>query len=152
MKNFYHKGITLVEVLIVIAIIGILAAIVFPQFSKIKKNQVLKNGVADTMSAINKARTQTLASLNSSEYGVHFQSDSVIIFKGKTFSSGATDNETIDIIPPATISVISLSGGVSGVYFNRLNSTPSATGTVTITNSTLTKIITISATGIASTN
>ncbi|HBA45569.1 TPA: hypothetical protein DCZ09_00620, partial [Candidatus Nomurabacteria bacterium] len=44
MKNFYQKGITIIELLIVIVVIGIMALIVLPQFSYIKENQVLKNG------------------------------------------------------------------------------------------------------------
>ena len=104
MKKFYEKGITIVELLVVIAVLGIIFSITLPQFSKIRENQVLKNGVTEILSSISKARSQTLSSLQSSEYGVHFQPDKVIIFKGVVFDVGATNNETIDIISPATIS------------------------------------------------
>src|SRR3989338_5558502 len=117
MKNFYHKGFSFIEIMIVVAVIGILVAIVLPQFSKTRENQVLKNAVRDVLSSIDKARSQTLSSLDSSEYGVHFQSNSIIIFKGTTFSSGAGDNETINIVTPATISNIALTGGAVDTYF-----------------------------------
>src|SRR3989338_4195149 len=132
MKNFYQKGITIIELLIVIVVIGIMALIVLPQFSYIKENQVLKNGVSDILSSIDKARGQTLSSLNSSEYGVHFESDKVIIFKGTVFSAIAPDNENI--------------------YFNRLSGSPSVTGTVTLSTTNYSKIITISATVVGSSN
>ncbi|MEO5635262.1 MAG: type II secretion system protein [Candidatus Paceibacterota bacterium] len=155
MKNFYKKGFTLIEVLIVIAIVGLLIAIVLPKFSKIRENQVFKGAILDTISSINKAKGETLSSISSSEYGVHFQSDKVIIFKGKVFSSGASDNETIIITSPASITNVTL-GGVSGtsgaIYFNRLTGAPSATGTITIATSNYSKIVTISATGSASSN
>lgn len=155
MKNFYEKGLTVIELLIIVAVLGVIILIVLPQFSKTRENQVLKSGVGDTLSSIDKARGETLSSLNSSEYGVHFQSDKVIIFKGKVFSAGAGDNETINIITPASISDVTL-GGVSGtsgdIYFNRLSGSPSITGTVTISTTSYSKIITISATGVASVN
>ena len=152
MKNFYKKGISVIELLVVLAGIGLLVAIVLPQFSKIRENQVLKNGVADILSSIDKARAKTLSSFNSSEYGVHFQSDKVIIFKGKIFSDVAPDNEAIDITTPAIISDISLTGGGVDIYFSRLSGVPSATGTVTIITTSYSKVITISATGVASVN
>jgi prepilin-type N-terminal cleavage/methylation domain-containing protein len=155
MKNFYKKGLTVIEILMVIAILAILAAIILPQFSKMRENQLLKNAISDILSSLNKAQSQTLASVNSSEYGVHFQSDRVIIFKGKVFSSSAEDNETILIGEPVGISNVTL-GGVSGasgdMYFNRLSGAPSATGTVAVSASSISKIITIFATGTVSLN
>ncbi|MDO8659039.1 MAG: type II secretion system protein [Candidatus Parcubacteria bacterium] len=152
MKNFYQKGFTIMEALILVAVIGLIVLIVLPQFSKIRENQVLKTGVQDILSSIDKARSKTLSSLNSSEYGVHFQADKVIIFKGIVFSDISPDNETINIISPASITNISLVGGGSDIYFNRLLGVPSKTGTVTIATTNYNKIITISATGVASSN
>jgi prepilin-type N-terminal cleavage/methylation domain-containing protein len=157
MKNFFKKGMTIIEVLVVIAVLGIIFSIVIPQFSKMRENQVLKSGVVNVLSSINKARSQTLASLNSSEYGVHFQSDKVIIFKGTIFSTSDSNNETINLTAPASISNVTISGvsGASGnIYFNRLSGMPSNTGINTITISTISysKNITISATGVASSN
>lgn len=150
MKNFYKKGITVTEILIVIATLGIIFSIMIPQFSKMRENQTLKGGVQDILSSINKARTETLSSLNSFVYGVHFQSDKVIIFKGAAFSDGAAGNETIDIIAPAAISNIALVGGGNEIYFNRLSGAPNTTGSITVSTSSYSKIITISATGTVS--
>ena len=155
MKNFYKQGITALEIIIVLAVLAVVFAIVIPQFSKIRENQVLKSTTSDILSNLNKARAQTLASVNSSSYGVHFQSDKVIIFKGTVFSDGDANNETTNIIAPATISNVTL-GGVSGnsgdVYFNRLSGLPNVTGTITSSTTSYSKIITISATGVASAN
>ncbi len=153
MEKIFKRGITVIELLVVLAVLGIIMAVVLPQFSKIKENQVLKNGVEDILSSLNKARAQTLSSLNSSEYGVHFQSDKVIIFKGTGFIPDTVSNETINIVIPATITNVTL-GGVSGtsgdMYFNRLSGTPNKIGTITISTPNYSKIITIFATGIAS--
>ncbi len=151
-ENKKSRGITAVELLVVVAVLGIIFSIVLPQFSKIRENQVLKSAVGDIISSLNKARSQTLASVNSSSYGVHFQSDKVIIFKGASFSSSASDNETISIISPATISSITISGGGANLYFNRLTGAPNATGSIAVSSPNFIKTITISATGVASVN
>ena len=142
MKNFFknQKGMTLLEILVVIAVLGILLSIVLPQFSKIKENQVLKNAVEDVMSVLRSAESQSLASMNSSEYGVHFQSDQVILFKGKTFSIGAADNKITNIILPASISNVTLAGisaNTGDVYFERLSGVPSKIGIITISTSSV---------------
>jgi prepilin-type N-terminal cleavage/methylation domain-containing protein len=150
-----RRGITALELLVVIAVLGIIFAIVIPQFSKTRELQVVKNTTSDILSSLNKAQSQTLASLNSSSYGVHLQSNKVIIFKGMVFSSNDPSNEIINILSPANISNVTLAGtsGSSGdVYFNRLSGTPNQTGTITVSSPSFSKIITISATGTTSTN
>jgi Tfp pilus assembly protein FimT len=164
MKNFYknkkacpktERGISALEILVVLAILGIIFAIVIPQFSKGREQAVLKSAVADTLSSIDKARAETLGSLDSSSYGVHFELDKVIIFKGTVYSPGDSHNEIVDIVAPATISNVTLNGisGTSGeFYFNRLSGVPSKTGTLTLSSVSYSKIITVSATGAASVN
>jgi Tfp pilus assembly protein FimT len=157
MKNYLknQRGVSALELITVISIITILIFMVFSKFSSVREGQVIKSAVEGVLSSIDRARGETLSSLNSSEYGVHFQSDKVIIFKGKVFSSGASDNESIDLTTPASITNITF-GGVSGtsgdVYFNRLSGMPSTTGTISINTASYSKIITISATGSASVN
>lgn len=154
MKNYTkkNKGFTLIEILIVVGILAVLIAVVSPAFSTMRNNEVLKSTTADIVSAIDKARSQTLASVNSLEYGVHFESSKIVIFQGTTYSSGDANNEDIFISSPASISNINLTGGAVDVYFDRLSGAPSKTGTITVSVSSSTKTITISTTGAVSTN
>ena len=150
MKNFYQKGLTFIEVAIVIAIIGIISAVTMPQLSKMRNLQILKSSSEDIMSVLNKARSQTIASLNSQQYGVHFETNKIVIFTGITYNQDSASNEITNISLPAKISSISLAGGAVNVYFNRLNGTANNTGTITTSissDASLTKTITISATG-----
>lgn len=150
MADSSRRGVSLIEFIIAFAVIAIIVTIVLPVFSTIKKNQVLNNAVENVASALDQARSQTLASLDSSEYGVRFEADEIIIFKGMVYSSGAPGNEVIEIAAPATISNVTL-GGVSGstgeLYFNRLTGMPNKAGTVTLSVSGTTRTVTISATG-----
>jgi Tfp pilus assembly protein FimT len=155
MLNFNKKGISVVEILIVVAVLGVILSVVIPQFSRSRENQVLKNAVTEILSDLDKAKAQTLASIDSSSYGVRFESDKVIIFKGTAFLVDDASNEITEIVSPASISNVTL-GGMSGnsgeLYFNRLSGMPSKNGTITISSPSFSKIITISAMGTASTN
>lgn len=143
------------EMLIVVAIVGMLVAITLPKFSDMKENQALKNTVGEITSALHKAQSQSLASVDSSEYGVHFQSDKIIIFTGTIFSAGATDNKIINVISPANISNVTL-GGVSSstgeLYFERLSGAPNKNGAITVSVYSVSKVVTISATGAVGVN
>lgn len=149
MKSFYKKGISMIEVIIMIVIIGIIVAVAIPQFSGMKRAQVLKSASQDIFSTLNKARSQSISSLDSSSYGVHFQSDKVVLFKGILYSAGSSDNQDFSIINPATVSLISLSGGAVDVYFDRLTGLPNVSGNINVSvpGNNLEKIITISNTG-----
>lgn len=152
-NNIYNKGISGLEVFIVVAVLGILFAVILPQFQENRERQVLSAAAGDILSSLNRARSQTLASVDSSSYGVRFQADKIIIFKGTSYSAGAPDNENIAILSPASISNVTLNGtsGAAGeLYFARISGSPSKSGTVTLSTPNLSKIITISQTGAAS--
>ena len=158
--NSSKKGIAIVEILTIVAVVSILTITVLPGFSKIRKIQILKSTTEDVISIIEKARSQTLASLDSSNYGVHFESDKIIIFKGTSFSPGNVDNKQINIMSPVTISnctiIVSCSPSTNGnasLYFNRLTGLPNRSGTLTISAPGISdKIVTISGVGHASVN
>ncbi len=148
----YKKGFALIELLVVLAIIVILIAVVLPSLERMKQYQVLKSAVADISSTLDKAKSQTLSSINSSEYGVHFESDKVVLFAGTVYSASDSTNEVTAISSPISISSISLTGGATDIYFDKLSGAPNKTGTVTVSSASQSKTITISATGAISSN
>jgi prepilin-type N-terminal cleavage/methylation domain-containing protein len=152
MRHTLTKAFTLIEILFVLAILGLLFAIALPQFSKMRDGQILNSTISDITSALNKASSQSLASLDSSVYGVHFSSNKFTIFKGVVFDINSLDNEIYDINSRASISSIVLTGGAHNLYFNRLTNTPSNTGSIVITVGSFSKTITIDQTGKISTN
>ncbi len=145
--NNFKRGFTLIEIMVVLGIMVLIIAVVLPAFSKMRDNQLLKSTTADVFSSLNKAKSQTLSSVSSSEYGVHFESDKIVIFKGTTYSSSDPNNEIVLITSPASISSISLTGGAVDLYFNRLTGAPNKTGSITVAVSSLSKAVTISGTG-----
>lgn len=148
-----RKGFSIAEVVIIIAIVAILTALAVNRFSSIRQRQSVETAVADIISTLNKASSKTLASYNSTNYGVHFEANAIVVFSGTTYSGNLNDPSNdpyTSIVSPASITNVTLNGssGVSGdFYFNRLTGVPSKTGTITVTAGSFSRIITIGATG-----
>ncbi len=142
------SGFSLLEIVLVVSIIALLAAIVGLPFSKFRQAQALQNSANALVSILGEARTKTLAALDNTSYGVHIQSDQAILFTGTTYSPSASTNMTLLFEEPVTAQTISLAGGGSEVKFDRLKGTTDQHGTIVIAlPNGQTRTITISATG-----
>lgn len=157
MKIPKNKGVSLMEMLIVISLIGLISAIVVPSFSDFRKNQVLRNTTEDIVSLLNEARSSTLASKNFNTYGVHFDTDRAVLFTGASFTDQSS-NKQIDFDQSVNIPVdggINLEGGGNNVIFKRMTGETSEYGTITIqqiNNPSHQKIISISLIGVVTVN
>jgi prepilin-type N-terminal cleavage/methylation domain-containing protein len=152
-----NKGITILELLVVLAIIGILAGIIMPSLSTFRKTQALRNTTEEVISLLNKARNDTLASLNSTNYSVRFEESRAVYFAGTSFTEGLSTNKVVTFSSLVTLPSgnISLNGGVTTVTFSRLTGDTTAYGTITLqqtSDSTAQKVITINKTGLVSAN
>lgn len=147
MKTNFQKGLTILETIIALSALALLVAIILPSFATMRNNQVLKSSVREVTSALERAQFLSISSVDSSEYGVHFEANQIVIFKGTVYSAISPDNEIISISYPASLTSIILSGGGSDVYFDRLSGGPNKTGTVTIVSGSVSRTITITATG-----
>lgn len=157
MRNIKNKGISLIEILIIVSIIAIISAIVVPNLSKFRNQQVLQNTTEDIVSLLNEARNSTISSKNSNTYGVHFQSDKAILFTGTSFSISPS-NKQIDIDSSVIIPVtggINLNGGGDDVVFTRISGDTTNNGTIIIqlvNDVTQQKVINISKIGVIGSN
>ncbi|MDP6249540.1 MAG: hypothetical protein QGH26_01800 [Candidatus Pacebacteria bacterium] len=145
------KGFTMTETIIIVAVSIILFAIIVSAFSGFNKNQSLNSTSSEVVSVLNEARALTLASLDNKAYGVHFQSDKVIFFKGSVFSSSDPDNKITTISSKISISNISLNGGGDDIIFQRLTGKTDQDGTITlslVSDPSKSKTITVGVSGI----
>ncbi len=139
------------ETIIIVAVSIILFAIIVSAFSGFNKNQSLNSTSSEVVSVLNEARALTLASLDNKAYGVHFQSDKVIFFKGSVFSSSDPDNKITTISSKISISNISLNGGGDDIIFQRLTGKTDQDGTITlslVSDPSKSKTITVGVSGI----
>lgn len=143
-------GFTLIEIVVVIGLMSILAAIGFLRFGLLRDNADITTATQHMIATLQLARNQTLASLDDTVYGIHFESDRYILFKGSTYDSAASDNEVKEIGSGLEIYDIDVGGG-SEVIFNRLDGSTSTTGSISVrvvSDPTATRTITILGSGL----
>ena len=119
------------EVLVVVAIMGILATFVVIAYSKFNSMQALDKNMALVSSVLNQARSLTLASKDNTQYGVHFDADQIVLFAGSSYSESNPDNNAIALSVSVAVSASFLGGG-SDVIFQRLTGETEQSGTVTL--------------------
>ena len=134
MKNFFlQKGITVIEILIVIAVIGALIAVIALPFGSFRSRQALENTTALAVSVLTEARARTMAGLGDTNYPVLFEVGQLTLFSGSTYASNHPDNEVFIYEQPVTLQAITVSGGGSKITFDRLKGTTSNSGSVVLT-------------------
>ena len=148
--NILKKGFTLLEILIVISILLIIISIVVGPFSSFRNRSVLNAEIENITTLLSEARSKTLTSLADSEYGVHFETNRIVFFKGTLFTEPDADNQEIIFNPVVSISDISLTGAGVDVIFDRLTGKTDEDGTITIeliSDSTINNVVHIYSTG-----
>lgn len=149
-----NKGFSLIEILIAIAIIVTLVILVLVSFSGLSANKTLIGSAEETVSLIKEARSKTFSSKESSQYGIHFETSRIVLFKGDTFSEPNPDNIEVTINSLVEISDISLNDGGNDLVFQRLTGKTNEFGSITFrlkNDISKTKIITINSSGIIDT-
>ena len=130
-----NKGITILEIIIVISITILIASIVTLNLSDSKRARTLENATSEIISLINKSRNNTISSLNSSNYSIHFDSDKVVLFLGSTYDPNAITNEVMVLESSLEIPIslgVSLNGGGSDIVFQKITGETNNYGTINI--------------------
>ena len=149
------KGFSLLEIIIALAILGVIATLVINPFTSFRDHQVLNGAVEEILASLQQARVKTLSSEGGNQYGIHFASNQVVLFAGTTYDPVNPSNQDIGLSSSVTISGISLAGGSSDIVFQKLTGVTNQSGTVTIelnSDPTLVKTVTINSNGISDVN
>jgi len=126
------KGFTLIEIVVSISVLIILATITTSAFSSFREKQALNSDIEQISVLLNDARFKTIASEDSSQYGVYFETNRAVFFKGAVFNEEDPDNKEILFSKLTQISLISLNGGGPDVVFKKLSGETDQHGFVTV--------------------
>ena len=139
-------GYTLLEILIVVAVLVVIATLTAEPLLTYYRNIRFQGAVENVLTMLDEARKSTLSSYESSQYGVHFEAERVVLFKGDTFVDLDPDNDEFYFSNEVTISTTSFTGGGDDVLFERITGETGNSGTLGVSlliGATTTKVITI---------
>lgn len=137
-KNKNKNGFTLMEVLIAISIFMIILSIAITVSRSFSNTVDLDNAAKVIGTNIKLAKTRSISALNDTNYGVHFESDRIIVFEGDVFISGDPANKIVNLSDSVEIFFdnVNLAGNptASGynIVFSRLTGVTDNFGTVEI--------------------
>jgi len=131
-KKQKPKGVTLIELLVVVGIFIILTAISVPAFRYFQRESDLNNSTQEIINTLRLAQNKTLASEKESNYGVHFETEKFVLFKGTSYNPSAANNEIHNLPKNVEIYEISLAGGGAEVVFERLTGETNQSGKVSL--------------------
>lgn len=122
-KYFKKKGFTMFELMIVVSIFVILLAYMPQVYSSYFTSSGIKMARWEITNTLKRARLNTMTGREDVQWGVHFESDQYVLFKGTTYSSSDPDNEVHELLQSLDVTNISLNGGGADVVFNNVGST-----------------------------
>jgi len=145
MKNCFRKktavfqrGFTVMEVLIVVAILVVLGAIVIGDYATYQKKTDLQNAVQEFIAVLQVAQERTLASDNGAQYGVHISTavspNIYTLFQGASYASRVTSYDQPHSVPK-NVQFSSLNiGAANDIVFDRLVGTTANSGSLSLQN------------------
>lgn len=125
----------------------ILSAVSVGAFFSLREKSSIQKDADSIVSIIEKAKSMSSNRKNDSSYGVKFASSTVTLFSGPTFASGNVISK-YDLEKSVKVSTVSFSSNSLELSFNKITGNPNATGTITLSAPSHSKIVTIFGTGI----
>lgn len=151
MRNKHSQGVTVLEILIVIAILAVLLVTILPSFMNFRRSSLLNAETMEVVTLINRARLLSVSSKGDDQYGVHFETSKIVLFKGTAYVATSTTNEAHVFGTGLTMSTTTINGGGSEVVFDKVTgaTTQNATTTLLVTGTTSSSTVLIYGTGVA---
>lgn len=143
------RAFTLAEILLVVVFIVIMVSATFVVFSSLRDRASLENAAYHIISTLKRAQYNTISSKDLSGYGVHFEQNQYVLFKGLTYAAGAPENETYPLPPEIILASITIAGG-SDVVFLRIDGRTANTGSLVLqigSNPSPSRVILVEASG-----
>ncbi|OIP73561.1 MAG: hypothetical protein AUK08_03245 [Candidatus Pacebacteria bacterium CG2_30_36_39] len=124
-----NTGFSLIELLIVIAITTILGATIGPMGSSLLNRNTLRTKTDEVIIALQGARINSIAGKENSNWGVHFGSGFITLFKGNSYASRDTSFDE-RFAYPNSFSITN-----TEVVFTKVTGLPNAANTIVLDGS-----------------
>ncbi len=133
-KNYpiNNWGFSLIEVLIAVSVLTILSGLIAPGFNFFRRQSALDGATQEIIHALRLAQNKTLASEGDSNFGVYFEANKFVVFKGLTYSASSPNNEVHNLDSSLSISSVNFGGAVAYVVFERLTGTTANYGSLVV--------------------
>jgi prepilin-type N-terminal cleavage/methylation domain-containing protein len=123
-----QSGFTLLEVLLCVALLGMLVGISLPVYASFNDRNSLSIAAEQTASALRRAQVYARGAQGDTSWGVEVQSSAVTLFKGASFAGRDATYDEVTTIPGPIAAT-----GLGEVLFAKLSGAPSTTGSITLT-------------------
>lgn len=114
------KGFTLIELLIIVGTLMVLIVVADTTISLFEQESDLNNSAEQIINVLRLAQNKTLTSEQDTQWGVYFETDKYVLFKGSDYNPLETDNEIHNLSKIVEISKIALEGLGSKIVFDRV--------------------------------
>lgn len=126
------RGFTLLELIIVISITVIITSAIMPIYSGFLVRNQVKTNIWRMMDGINRARFNALTGRDNESWGVHFETNEYVLFKGTTYVAVDPTNEIFTLPSILRLSSINLNGAGNEIIFEKITADTIGYGAVTI--------------------
>lgn len=134
-----RRGFTLIEILVVIAIMSVLAAVSFPFYARF----VTQNNVSSTanglVGSLQKAQLYAMSGKNNSSWGVRYADSKIVLFQ----ESSNTVFDSYNVAGSIQVT------GLNQVIFSRPTGLPTSPGTYVVSSNNQTKSVMLNSEGVA---
>lgn len=135
------SGFTYFELLLVVALIAILGALSSPFLSRFLTQNYLGDTTNKFVKTLRKAQSYALSGKADSNWGVHYETGKLILFKGNGYGEDHSFDEAFQI--PTIINI----SGWSDVTFSKIRGKPSISLIITISSSMESRTVTLNREG-----
>jgi len=129
-----NKGFSLIEIVIALAILILIIGLAFASYRYFEKKTELETSTQKIVSILKTAQTKTLASEDDSSYGVHFEENRYILFKGETYQIETEENKVNQLPSRLEVSDIDLNNESIDVIFQKISGQTEQYGTIILSS------------------